>query len=98
LAAALHGAAAEVEDDYAITVDEVVVGDAPLDEHLAAVAKAAREALINAAKHAGVASVSLYAEVDLAAVEVTCGTAARVSGPTTSPTTGTACAGPSRSG
>ena len=70
LAAVLHGAAAEVEDDYAITVDEVVVGDAPLDEHLAAVAKAAREALINAAKHAGVASVSLYAEVDPAAVEV----------------------------
>jgi signal transduction histidine kinase len=70
LAAALHGAAAEVEDDYAITVDEVVVGDAPLDEHLAAVAKAAREALINAAKHAAVASVSLYAEVDPAVVEV----------------------------
>ena len=70
LAAALHGAAAEVEDDYAITVDEVVVGDAPLDERLAAVAKAAREALINAAKHAAVASVSLYAEVDPAVVEV----------------------------
>ena len=70
LAAALHAAAAEVEDDYAITVDEVVVGDAPLDEHLGAVAKAAREALINAAKHAGVASVSLYAEVDPTAVEV----------------------------
>jgi signal transduction histidine kinase len=70
LAAALHAAAAEVEDDYAITVDEVVVGDAALDEHLAAVAKAAREALINAAKHAGVESVSLYAEVDQAAVEV----------------------------
>ena len=61
---------AEVEDDYAITVDEVVVGDAPLDERLAAVAKAAREALINAAKHAAVASVSLYAEVDPAVVEV----------------------------
>jgi signal transduction histidine kinase len=70
LAAALHTAAAEIEDDYAITVDEVVVGDAPLDDHLAAMAKAAREALINAAKHAGVASVSLYAEVDPAAVEV----------------------------
>ena len=70
LAAALHAAAAEVEDDYAITVDEVVVGDAPLDEHLAAMAKAAREALINAAKHAEVASVSLYAEVDPGAVEV----------------------------
>jgi signal transduction histidine kinase len=70
LAAALHAAAAEVEDDYAIAVDEVVVGDAPLDEHLAAVAKAAREALINAAKHAGVATVSLYAEVDPNAVEV----------------------------
>jgi signal transduction histidine kinase len=70
LAAALHAAAADVEDDYAITVDEVVVGDARMDDRLNAVAQAAREALVNAAKHAGVSSISLYAEVEPESVEV----------------------------
>jgi signal transduction histidine kinase len=41
-----------------------VVGDAALDEALAALAAAAREALVNAAKHSGVETVSLYAEVE----------------------------------
>jgi signal transduction histidine kinase len=62
--AELRQAAAEVEDAYAISVEVVVVGDAELDEHLLAVAAAAREALVNAAKHAGVTTVSLYAEVE----------------------------------
>lgn len=70
LATALHAAVAEVEDDYAITVDEVVVGDAILDDDLAALANAAREALVNAAKHAGVSAISLYAEVEPGSVEV----------------------------
>jgi signal transduction histidine kinase len=61
---ALKAAAAEVEDAYAIKVDVVVVGDAPLDDTLNALAGAAREALVNAAKHAGVETVSLYAEVE----------------------------------
>jgi signal transduction histidine kinase len=56
--------AGEVEDAYAIKVDVVCVGDVPVDDDLAALAAAAREALVNAAKHAGVASVSLYAEVE----------------------------------
>lgn len=60
----LRVAAAEVEDDYAITVDVVVVGDARLDDDLAALVAAAREALVNAAKHSGVDTVSLYAEVE----------------------------------
>jgi signal transduction histidine kinase len=42
----------------------VVVGDAPLDDRLDALALATREALVNAAKHAGVDEVSLYAEVE----------------------------------
>ena len=70
LSAALQAAAAEVEDDYAIAVDAVVVGDAVLDAKLAAVVAASREALVNAAKHAGVESVSLYAEVDQEEVQV----------------------------
>ena len=61
--AALHAAAAEVEDTYAITVDVVVVGDRPLDTRLDALVAASREAMVNAAKHAQVTSVSVYAEL-----------------------------------
>ncbi|MEV6343453.1 PspC domain-containing protein [Actinoplanes sp. NPDC051851] len=63
-AAALEQAAAEVEDTYAITVETVVVGDTPCDDRVAALVAAAREALVNAARHAGVQTVSLYAEVE----------------------------------
>jgi signal transduction histidine kinase len=62
--AALDAAAAEVEDTYAITVDEVVVGDVMMDEHVMALVSAAREAMVNAARHAEVATISLYAEVE----------------------------------
>jgi signal transduction histidine kinase len=61
--AALHAAAAEVEDTYAIAVDVVVVGDHPMDSRLDALVAASREALVNAAKHAQVTSVSVYAEL-----------------------------------
>ncbi|MEP7180535.1 MAG: ATP-binding protein, partial [Pseudonocardiales bacterium] len=70
LADELRQAAGEVEDDYAISVETVVVGDAALDDGLAAAAAAAREALVNAAKHAGVTEVSLYAEVEPDAVSI----------------------------
>ncbi len=63
-AAALAAAAGEVEDTYAIAVSPVVVGDAAMDPHLAALVAAAREAMVNAAKHAGVAEVSVYAEIE----------------------------------
>jgi signal transduction histidine kinase len=42
----------------------VVVGDCPLDDRLVAVRDAAREAMVNAAKYAEGAPVSLYAEVE----------------------------------
>jgi signal transduction histidine kinase len=64
LAAALEQAAAEVEDTFAITVVAVVVGDRETDERVAALVAAAREALVNAARHAKVQTVSLYAEVE----------------------------------
>ena len=69
-AAELRSAAADVEDDYAVSVDVVIVGDAPLDPDLAALAAAAREALVNAAKHSGADAVSLYAELEPAQVSV----------------------------
>ncbi|WP_255352282.1 ATP-binding protein [Micromonospora sp. HK10] len=64
LAAALEQAAAEVEDTFAITVEAVVVGDRETDERVGALVAAAREALVNAARHAEVRTVSLYAEVE----------------------------------
>jgi signal transduction histidine kinase len=68
--AALEEAAAEVEATYAIAVETVVVGDRGVDERERAVVAAAREALVNAARHAGVATVSLYAEVEADQVTV----------------------------
>nr|WP_229674318.1 PspC domain-containing protein [Nakamurella endophytica] len=64
LAAAVAAAAGEVEDTYAVAVAPVVVGDAAMDPHLAALVAAAREAMVNAAKHAGVDEISVYAEVE----------------------------------
>jgi signal transduction histidine kinase len=63
LAAALRAAAAEVEDRHGVSVELVTVGTLPLDERGRAVVGAATEALTNAAKHAGTARVSVFAEV-----------------------------------
>jgi signal transduction histidine kinase len=62
--AALEQVAAEVEDTYAIAVETVVVGDHEVDEQVGALVAAAREAVVNAARHAKVGTVSLYAEVE----------------------------------
>ena len=70
LAAAVTTVAAEVEDTYAITVRPVVVGDHPLDDGLRALVLAAREAMVNAAKHAEVSEVSVYVEVEVGEVHV----------------------------
>jgi signal transduction histidine kinase len=70
LAAALEQAAAEVEDTYAITVEVVIVGDRNVDEPVGALVAATREALVNAARHAKVQTVSLYAEVEPEQVSV----------------------------
>ena len=70
LAAALEAVAGEVEDAYVVQVESVVVGDAEVDDRLGAVVQATREALVNAAKHAGVGTISLYAEVEPAEVTV----------------------------
>jgi signal transduction histidine kinase len=57
------GMVAEVESDHELVVDPVVVGDAPVDEALAALGAATREALVNAAKHSGTTAADLYTEV-----------------------------------
>ncbi len=54
----------DVEDLHRIEIDTVFRGDTPLDEQREAVLVLAREALVNAAKHAGVDSVDVYGEFD----------------------------------
>jgi len=53
----------EVEADHAVTVEPVVVGDLPVDDVVATLGQATREAVVNAAKHSGAPTVSLYSEV-----------------------------------
>jgi signal transduction histidine kinase len=68
--AAIDRAARQVEETHGVTVDAVIVGDATLDESLAATAAAAKEAMVNAAKWSGTTAVSLYAEVEPGRVSV----------------------------
>lgn len=70
LGAALEQAAAEVEDTYGVTVEVVMVGDLDTDDQSAALVAAAREAMVNAARHAQVSTVSLYGEVEPEQVSV----------------------------
>lgn len=63
-AAALEQAAAEVEEAHRTPVEVVVVGDCLADGPVGAVVAAAREAMVNAAKHSGAAQVQVYAEVE----------------------------------
>jgi signal transduction histidine kinase len=70
VANALRGVAAEIEDAHGISVDVVTVGDVDLVEELRPIVAATRESLTNAAKHAGVPRVDVYAEIDAAGVEV----------------------------
>src|SRR3954453_253083 len=70
VAGALRAAAAEVEDAHGVSVDVVAVGDCEMDEALRPVVQATREAVTNAAKHAGTGRVDVYAEISSAAVDV----------------------------
>lgn len=70
LRAALEQAAAEVETMHGVPVEVVLVGDAALDDDLAALVRATREAMLNAARHSGAPSVDVYAEVEGRQVDV----------------------------
>ncbi|WP_406298230.1 PspC domain-containing protein [Embleya sp. NBC_00888] len=63
-AAALRSTAAEVEDAHGVSIEVVSVGDCPVDDKLAALLAAAREAMVNAAKYAGGAAISVFGEAD----------------------------------
>src|SRR3954467_10855788 len=64
LAARAEGIAAEVELDHGMPIDLVVVGDVTVTPAVDALLLAVREAMVNAAKHAGADLVSVYVEVE----------------------------------
>lgn len=64
LAAAVDAMVSEVEELHGIEIEVVTVGECPVDARVDALLQAAREATVNAAKHAGVETVSLYVEVE----------------------------------
>lgn len=70
LSAALRSVAADVEDGHGVPVELVTVGDVAMTEDLVPLVHAAREAVVNAAKHSGAAKIDVYAEVGTARAEV----------------------------
>jgi signal transduction histidine kinase len=70
LRAALTRLGAEVEELHGVPVEVVVVGDAPIDERVQSALGAAREALMNAARHSGAPRVDVYGEVEGPLLEI----------------------------
>jgi signal transduction histidine kinase len=60
----LHGIENEIENDYGIKVELVVVGDRDANDAMLALVAAGREAAINAARWSGASSLSIFAEVE----------------------------------
>ncbi len=58
----MEAVARDVEARHGVKIEVVHVGDRPLDSATRGLTEATREALVNAAKHAGVGTVSLYVE------------------------------------
>jgi signal transduction histidine kinase len=63
LVAALRDAVASVEDEHSLTVEFTAIGDRALDPACEELVAAAREALRNAARHAGGAPVFVFCQV-----------------------------------
>ena len=68
LSDALEAMASRIERLHHVAVESVLVGDATIDDALQALVDAAGEAVTNAAKHAGVTTISVYCEIDDAEV------------------------------
>ncbi|QVQ55046.1 PspC domain-containing protein [Spiractinospora alimapuensis] len=64
VAVGMERMAADVEQEHGVPIEVVCVGDADIDDTLRPVVNAAREAVVNAAKYAGVGSISVYCEVE----------------------------------
>ncbi|WP_392507272.1 PspC domain-containing protein [Naumannella halotolerans] len=70
LKAGLQQAGSEVELERGVPVEVVVVGDTDLTEAGQALVRAAREAMVNAAKHSGADKIDVYAEAFDDTIEV----------------------------
>ncbi|MFW5469232.1 PspC domain-containing protein [Knoellia sp. CPCC 206435] len=68
LASAVTAAAHDVEDLHGVVIDLVVTGDRPLEQHGTALARAMREAMLNATRH-GKPPVTAYVEIGPSGVE-----------------------------
>jgi signal transduction histidine kinase len=60
---ALKDVVAELEMTYPVEVELITVGDHDMTVEIDAVVRAAREAILNAAKHSGAPKIDVYAEV-----------------------------------
>jgi len=67
---ALEKLGAEVEQLHGVPVEVVVVGDGALDSRASAALGAAREALVNAARHSGAPRVDVYGELGPERLEI----------------------------
>jgi signal transduction histidine kinase len=67
---AIEAVADDVERDFGVRVDVVKVGDCPVDQRTEALVAAAREAMVNSAKHSGVEEISVYLEATSDDVEL----------------------------
>ena len=70
VAGALRAVAAEVEDSYGTPIEVVTVGDLPSSERSQPLLLAAREAMVNAAKHSGADRIDVYAEMSTELTEL----------------------------
>lgn len=68
---ALLTARDDVEDLHGVAIDALVKDDLPLEPNLAVVIDAAREAMVNAARHSGSKTIDVYAEASDGAVLIT---------------------------
>jgi signal transduction histidine kinase len=60
----------EIENDYGVRVELVIVGDRETNDAVTAIVAAGREAAINAARWSGAESISIYGEVEPAMISL----------------------------
>lgn len=66
----LHALENEIENDYGVKVELVIVGDVAASEDVTALVAAGREAAINAARWSEAPSISIFAEVETTALSL----------------------------
>ncbi|MFV0258964.1 MAG: ATP-binding protein [Acidimicrobiales bacterium] len=70
LRTAMEAEASEVEDQYLVAVETIIIGDHPCTPATTALVAAAREAMVNAAKFSTSTMVSVFVEVDASGIGI----------------------------